>query len=71
MQGQKAAVRPGRKSETQTVASGIETNVQVPQSLKHPQKGLDHSRLPLLSKGKFLGFLWDATCIPWCPYMNP
>lgn len=47
------------------------TGIQVPHSLKHPKNEWDHSRLPLVSKGKFLGLVLDAICIPACPYTKP
>lgn len=42
----------------------------MPQSLKHPQRPLDQPRLPFESKGKPLGLVWEATCIPACPCKN-
>ena len=42
----------------------------MPHSSKHPKNELDQSRLPSASKGMFLGLVWEATCIPACPYMT-
>ena len=72
MQGQKQAVRPRNESEVQQSRTrAVWANIQVPQALKHPQKETDHPRLPLEFKGKWLGLVWDAICITWCPCMNP
>lgn len=71
MQGQKEARRPGAKGKLQLVQeSAPGGNLQVPHSSKHPQKEWDHSRLPSELRGKLWGLVWDATCIPTCPYMN-
>ena len=71
MQGQKAAVRPRSGSEVQQPRTKVvRVNVQVPQSLKQSNKEKDQSRLPSESVGKLFGLVWDATCIPWCPYAN-
>ena len=71
MQGQKAAVRPVTECELcPCQTNAILGNIQVPQSLKHPKRELDQPRLPSESKGKFLGLVWDAICMPTCPYAS-